>query len=182
MMNDSGFFESGVNRNREGTLADFTLNSALGVKVPAGVYDFNEYFALYRSNNADRFSYETRYSAGGLYGGTRRAYAFAPTVRLNEHFNTSISLQVNDIVLPARSYVSTLVAGRVSYALNTRVFANALVQYNSDTRQWSSNVRLDVIHRPLSDVFLVYNEHRLDTSGALVDRSIIAKVTWLVAF
>jgi hypothetical protein len=182
MMNDSGFFESGVNRNREGTLAPFTLNSALAVKVPAGVYDFNEYFALYRSNNARPFSYEARYSDGGLYGGHRRGYALAPTLRLNEHFNTSVSVQVNDIDLPTRSYVSTLVAGRLNYAVNTRIFANALVQYNTDTRQWNSNVRLDVIHRPLSDLFLVYNERRLDTTGDLVDRSVIAKLTWMLAF
>ena len=147
-----------------------------------GVYDFDEYFALYRSNNAASVSYEARYSDGGLYGGHRRGYAIAPTIRLNEHFNTSVSVQLNDIELPGASYLSTLVADRVNYAANTRILVNALVQYNSDTRQWSSNVRLDIIHRPLSDLFFVYNERRLDTTGSLVDRLIIAKLTWMLAF
>ncbi len=40
-----------------------------------GIYDFNEYFALYRSNNSARFSYEARYSDGGLYDGHRRGYS-----------------------------------------------------------------------------------------------------------
>ncbi len=39
-----------------------------------------------------------------------------------------------------------------------------------------------MIHRPLSDIFFVYNERRLDTTGDLVDRSIIAKLTWLMSF
>jgi Domain of unknown function (DUF5916)/Carbohydrate family 9 binding domain-like len=182
MMNDSGFFESGVNRNVEGTVTPFTLNSARGIRIAPDVYNFNEYFALYRSNNAARFSFEARYSNGGLYDGTRRGYAIAPAVRVNEHFNASIGLQVNDIDLPIASYVSTLVATRVNYSVNTRLFINALIQYNTDTRQWSSNARLNLIHRPLSDFFFVYNERRLETSGDLVDRSVIAKLTWLMMF
>ena len=87
-----------------------------------GVYDFNEYFALYRSNNARRFSYETRVSFGGLYNGTRNGYAFAPTLRLNEHLNASVGLQINDIELPQVSYVSKLIATRVNYAFSTKVF------------------------------------------------------------
>jgi hypothetical protein len=181
-MNDSGFFEGGVNRNREGNVMPFTLNSARGVRIQPGTYDFNEYFVLYRSNNAAPFSYETRLSVGDLYDGTRNGYAIAPTVRVNEHFNASVGLQVNDIDLPAASYVSTLVAARLNYSASTRVFLNALVQYNTDTQQWSSNVRFNIIHRPLSDFFLVYNERRLDTTGDLVDRSVIAKVTYLMAF
>ncbi|MEQ1909827.1 MAG: DUF5916 domain-containing protein, partial [Vicinamibacterales bacterium] len=153
MMNNSGFFETGVNQNREGNVTSFTLNSARGVKVQPGVYDFNEYFALYRSNNSARFSYETRVSVGDLYDGRRNAYAVAPTIRVNEHLNGSVSLQFNDIHMPTASYLSTLVAARLNYSANTRVFFNALVQYNTDTRQWTSNLRFNVIHRPLSDIF-----------------------------
>ncbi len=181
-MNDSGFFESGLNTNREGTVAPFTLNSARGVKIQPGTYDFNEYFVLYRSNNSARLSYETRVSVGDLYDGRRNGYAFAPVLRVNEHFNASVSLQVNDITLPTASYVSTLVATRVNYSANTRVFLNALVQFNTDTRQWTSNVRFNIIHRPLSDIFLVYNDRRMERTGDLVDRSVIAKMTYLLAF
>ena len=103
-------------------------------------------------------------------------------MRVNEHLNASVSLQINDINLPNAAYVSKLIATRLNYSLNTRVFLNALVQYNTDTQQWSSNLRVNVIHRPLSDMFLVYNERRLDTIGDLVDRAVIAKVTYLLAF
>ena len=182
MFNDSGFFEGGVNHNREGNVAPFTLNSARGVRVQPGVYDFDEYFVLYRSNNAKKVSYETRVSTGDLYNGTRSGYAFAPTLRLDEHLNASVSLQINDIDLPNASYVSKLIATRVNYSFNTKVFFNALVQYNTDTRQWTSNLRFNVIHRPLSDIFLVYNERRSETTGDLVDRAVIAKMTYLMAF
>jgi hypothetical protein len=74
------------------------------------------------------------------------------------------------------------VGGRLNYYFNTKVFVNALVQYNTDTNQWSSNVRLDIIHRPLSDIYLVYNERHDSRSGAMLSRAVIAKMTYLLAF
>jgi hypothetical protein len=77
---------------------------------------------------------------------------------------------------------STLVTGRANYNFNTKMFLNALVQYNSDSQQWSSNLRLNIIHRPLSDFFLVYNERRDERAGDLLNRALVAKFTYLVAF
>ena len=62
------------------------------------------------------------------------------------------------------------------------MFLNALLQYNTDARQWSSNIRFNIIHRPLSDFFFVYNDRRDTVSGALVDRALIAKMTCMMAF
>jgi hypothetical protein len=39
-----------------------------------------------------------------------------------------------------------------------------------------------VIHRPLSDFYFVYNDRRDTRSGNLIDRALIAKVTYLMAF
>ena len=62
------------------------------------------------------------------------------------------------------------------------MFLNALVQYNSSRRQWNSNIRFNIIHRPLSDFFLVYNERRDERSGDLLDRALVAKMTYMMAF
>jgi len=72
------------------------------------------------------------------------------------------------------------VSTRVNYSFNTSMFLNALVQYNSDSRQWSSNIRFNIIHRPLSDFYLVYNERRNTLTGDLTDRALIAKVTYMI--
>ena len=99
---------------------------------------------------------------------------------MNQHLNVSLSDQINDIELGSGSFVTHLVTGRVNYYFSTKVFVNALVQYNSDTRRWTSNLRLNVIHRPLSDLFLVYNERRDERTGR-IDRAFIAKMTYLMA-
>jgi uncharacterized protein DUF5916/cellulose/xylan binding protein with CBM9 domain len=179
---DGAFIEVGVNPNVEEIRQSFTINSALGVTVPAGHYEFNEYFFLWRSNDSAPFSWEARFSTGDFYDGYRRAYTFGPSARVSEHFNASVSLQINDIDLSTGAYVSKLVSSRLNYNFNTKMFLNALLQYSTDSRQWSSNIRFNLIHRPLSDVFIVYNERRLDGSGDLIDRAVIGKMTYMMAF
>ena len=62
------------------------------------------------------------------------------------------------------------------------MFLKALIQYNSDRKLVTSNIRFNFIHHPLSDLFLVYNEQR-DVSGVgKTDWAISVKYTHLVAF
>jgi hypothetical protein len=177
------FVEVGKNTNVEVIRAPFTLNSARGVKVAVGQYSYDEYFFTYRPNDSAKFSSGLRYSVGEFYaGGYKRSYAWGPTYRPNEKMNASVTMQLNDISLPGVSYLSTLTTTRVNYNFNTKVFVNALLQYSTDSHQLSSNIRFNVIHRPLSDFFFVYNEHRDEHSGLLQDRSLIAKMTYMMAF
>jgi hypothetical protein len=179
---NSAFVEVGANPNEEVIDERFTINSQRGIFVEPGRYDFKEYFVLANSNASAPFSMNLRYGNGEFYDGYRRNYTVGGTFRMNEHINVSLSDQINDIDLPSGSFITHLVTGRVNYYFNTKVFVNALVQYNTDTDQWSSNVRLDIIHRPLSDIYLVYNERHDARSGALISRAVIAKMTYLFAF
>jgi len=133
-------------------------------------------------NAAAPFSMNLRYGTGEFYDGYRRNYTIGGTFRMNQHLNVSLSDQINDIELGSGAYVTHLLTGRVNVYFTTKMFVNALVQYNTDTNQWSSNVRLDIIHRPLSDIYLVYNERHDSRSGALISRAFIAKMTYLLAF
>ena len=181
-LQNSTFIEIGVNPNEEVIDERFTINSRRGIYVDPGRYQFKEFFGLMNTNAAAPFALNLRYGSGEFYDGYRRNYTIGGTFRMNEHFNVALSDQINDISLQSGSYVTHLVTGRVNYYFNTKVFVNALVQYNTDTNQWSSNARLDIIHRPLSDIYVVYNERRDSRSGDLVSRAVIAKMTYLFAF
>ena len=69
-------------------------------------------------------------------------------------------------------------------SFSTRLFANALVQYNSLDGDFSTNVRLNFIHRPGSDLFIVFTENRSDelNGWALSDRGLVSKLTYLMRF
>src|SRR6185295_17410596 len=179
---NGSFLEPGANTNLEVIRTPFTLNGPRGVNIPVGQYEYTEYFLTYRPADSARAAMGVRYSVGKFYGGYKHGYAWGPTFRPNEKLNASLTMQLNQISLPTTSYLSTLTATRVNYNFNTKVFVNALLQYNTDSHQLSSNIRFNVIHRPLSDFFFVYNEHRDEYAGLLQDRSLIAKMTYMVAF
>jgi hypothetical protein len=179
---NGAFVEAGMNTNLEVIRTPFVLNSARGARIFTGNYSYDEYFITYRPNDAAKFSSGLRYGIGEFYGGYKRSYGWGPTWRPNEKLNASLVMQLNDISLPELSYLSTLSTARVNYNFNTKVFVNALLQYSTDSHQISSNIRFNIIHRPLSDFFFVYNEHRDEHTGLLQDRSLIAKMTYMVAF
>jgi hypothetical protein len=179
---NSTFVEIGTNPNVEVIDERFTINSRRNIFVNPGRYEFKEHFILANTNSAAPFSMNLRAGTGDFYDGYRRNYTIGGTFRMNQHLNVSLSDQINDIELGSGAYVTHLLTGRVNVYFTTKMFVNALVQYNTDTNQWSSNVRLDIIHRPLSDIYLVYNERRDYRSGDLISRAIIAKMTYLFAF
>jgi hypothetical protein len=157
------------------------LNGARGASVLPGRHEYTEYFLTFGGSGAARFTPSFRYSIGRFYDGYRRSYAAGPSVHINEKLSASLNLQINDISLPSVSYVTTLATARINYNFNTKMFLNALLQYSTDTHQLSSNIRFNIIHRPLSDFFFVYNERRDQRFGIRQDRSLIAKLTYMLA-
>jgi hypothetical protein len=174
--------EAGMNANVEVLTSAFTLNKGRNIAIDPGRYEYNEWFLLVSGNRSAPVSLSGRYGIGDFYDGHKRSYQLGPQVRLHARFNTGLTWTRNVISLRRGTYTTDLLTGRVNYSFSTRMFLNALLQYNTDAQQWSSNVRFNVIHRPLSDFFLVYNDRRDSTSGALIDRAVVAKITYMMAF
>jgi hypothetical protein len=170
--------ELGMNSTVEALKKPFTLNNGRNV-VPTGIYDMPEYFFFFRPDSSKRYGPAFRIGFGRFYTGYKHAYTLNQSLRLSHRFNASLNYTHNNISLAEGHYKTNLISTRVNYSFSTGVFLNALVQYNSDARTWSSNIRFNVIHRPLSDFFLVYNERRNSLTGDLQDRSLIAKVTYM---
>ena len=176
------FIEGGVNANSEVLTDTFTINSGRKVTIAPGRYDFDEYFITWRGDRSSALSFVGRYGLGEFYDGYKHSYQIGPTLRLSSRLNTSVTWTRNAIALRTGAYTTDLINSRVIYSFSTKMFVNALLQYNTDANQWTSNVRFNIIHRPLSDFFIVYNERRDRLSGTLVDRAVIAKMTYLMAF
>jgi len=171
--------ETGMNSTVESLKKSFTLNNGQNV-VPAGTYNMPEYFFFFRPDASKRYGPAFRVGLGPFYTGYKHNYAVNQTLRINHKFNAAVNFTHNNISLAEGHYKTNLISTRVNYSFSTAVFLNALVQYNSDARTWSSNIRFNIIHRPLSDFFLVYNERRHSLTGDLLDRSLIGKVTYMI--
>jgi hypothetical protein len=122
---------------------------------------------------------------GDFYDGSRTSYSADLTVRPNEHVSLEVGGQRNDLTLGGLKFSADIYSARLRYALNTRAFFLAFVQYNGATEELISNARINLIHSPLSDLFLVYTERRSLASGfsePLLERGLTLKVTKLLAF
>ena len=60
---------------------------------------------------------------------------------------------------------------------------DALSQYDAGSRQFNANIRCNLIHHPLSDLFIVYDDQRILTPDSPVaGRGIIVKFTQMISF
>ncbi len=157
-----------------------------GAEVPKGEYGFGAFTASYQSNLGRKLGGRLSVTRGGFYDGDRTSVEGSVTVRPNAHLFLEGTAQRNRLALGGNSFDANLFGGRFRYAYNTRTFLSAFVQYNETADELQTNVRFNLIHAPLSDVFLVYSERR-DRSPepgrtAITDRALTLKVTKLLAF
>jgi hypothetical protein len=151
-----------------------------------GSYGWNEFVFELETDHSRKVSGSALITGGGFWTGTQRTSKVGLLFRPSYHVTFDLALQRNDIALPLpmHDFVTNLVTSRVGYAFNTRTFLDTLIQYNTDLKQLSANVRFDLIHRPLSDLFIVYNDQRLteQTTPINTGRGLIVKYTHMLAF
>jgi hypothetical protein len=153
---------------------------ARGVTLAPGAYRFARTAATYRSDRSRRLSGTLGVTAGEFWSGRMTGTSLAARLRLSAHGAISGTLERNHAVLPEGRFETTLAKLRVDWSFSTRAALNALVQYNSARRAWLTNVRFSLMHRPLSDVFVVYTDTR--PNGAPTVRSVALKYTHLLSF
>jgi small-conductance mechanosensitive channel/CRP-like cAMP-binding protein len=179
-----GFVEVQWNPRFERILTPFKVRPDQA--FAAGTYGWNEYAVELETDHSRKVSGSALITSGGFWSGTQRSAKIGVVYRPSYHLTFDTALQRNDITLPApmRDFTTNLVTSRIGYAFNTRTFLDTLLQYNTDLKQFSANVRLDLIHRPLSDLFVVYNQQQLTDSPVPVNagRGLILKYTHMLAF
>ncbi len=150
--------------------------------VPPGEYEYREATGGFQSDRSRPFSFGAAGAYGSFYHGTKRSVRSSLRWRPNNHFSIDASAERNAVRLPSASFNADVFRTRLRYAQSTRMFVSALVQYAAAADELSVNARLNYIHAPLSDFFLVFTERRNLSTGQLLDRLITAKVTRLLAF
>jgi hypothetical protein len=167
---------TGVNFRREGVLEAFEIYP--GIFVPPGTYDWAEAQLVGRTNQGAPLSLETRVFIGGFFGGDRVSIDTQLRGRIGESFNAYVEHERNDVSVPDGDFVVDLVRFRLSYSFSTRLYVQALVQYNSLIDNWSTNLRFGWLQAANSGLYVVYNENRDPRSGigvGLRDRSFTVK-------
>ena len=147
---------TGINLTREGLFVPFEMFP--GVTVPIGVYDHTESQLTFNTNRGAPVSASIRSTIGGFFGGDRVRLVPRVSVRLAETLNAQLQWDWNNIELPSGEFTTNLASLRVSYSFTTRLFLQALVQYNDRADLWSSNVRFGLLSDANTGLFIVYND------------------------
>ena len=179
-----GYMEVQWNPRYERIVAPFKVRTDQSFAI--GSYAWNEYALELETNHSRKVSGSALITMGGFWNGTQNTIKGGVVYRPSYQLTFDIALQRSDITLPQpmHDFVTNLVTSRIGYAFNTRTFLDTLLQYNTDLKQFSANIRFDLIHRPLSDLFVVYNEQRLTDVPTPVNagRGLIVKYTHMLAF
>ena len=151
-----------------------------GQTIAVGDFAFNEFSLATSSDQSRMFSGSAEVTTGSFFDGDKDTYQATGRFQTPQ-FRAQVTWRHDNVDLPSGVFDTDLVTTRLDYSFSPRMFLNALIQYNSDLREISSNIRFNLIHRPLSDFFLVYNERRTST-GEVTERALIAKLTYVFSF
>ena len=159
---------------------------ARGVTLPVGGYGFDDVQVSYNMAQQRRVRANFAASHGTFYSGHKTTLgASGGAVRVSSQFSLQPSYSLNRVDLAEGDFTTHLLNTRVTYAMTSRSFVSAMVQYNSRSNSVSTNARLRWEYQPGSELFVVYNEQR-DTLGErfpdLVNRAFIVKVNRLFRF
>ncbi len=179
---DSTEIHTGMNLTREGVRTPFEIYP--GIFVPPGTYDHAEAQLVAMSNQGAPFSVSMRATIGGFFGGDR--VTLNPTIRMRagDALTTQLDYQRNNIDLPWGEFVTNLVRARVSYSFSSRMFTQALIQYNDRADLWSMNFRFGWLQAANTGLFVVYTDTRglydLFERPERTDRSLTIKYSYML--
>ena len=184
--NDGGFVEYSVNPSFQRIFTPFTINRSIP-PIPVGGYAWTEHQVRGTTNLSRPLSLQYTLITGGLWSGRQRTQNFVVGMRPSAQFNTTVGVSHTTATLqrPQASFEALLWTTRATYSFTTNMFFDALAQYDPRAHLLNANLRFNLIHRPLSDLFVVVNQQRISTPDAPLVApgvGVIVKYTQMFSF
>jgi len=182
-----GRFGTFVEVLQDRPVTPFTVFNAGGkrVVIPPGFYTWHTVANEFQSDPSASFSGTIRTRHGTFYDGDFASYESTLSLRAGARFQSTLGYTRQNIDLAYGQFHTDLVPFKISYAFTTLANLQALVQYNNQTSQLSSNIRLAVLNRSGTGLFVVYNDRRDTTDFNPIEtlgRSFVVKYTRLFDF
>ena len=153
--------------------------------IPAGDYAWTHGMFEGNTDPSAPISASLRQRIGVLRRDQIRLGQLTIGLRAGARLLSEVGWNRDDITLPFGNFTNDLVPIKVNYSFTSLANLQGLIQYNSQTSTVSSNIRLALLNRSGTGLFVVYNDRR-DTSdftpAELLGRSFIVKYTRVIAF
>ena len=145
--------------NRKTEVLDVPFRIRSDTEIGVGRYEFGQIGAVVGTNRSRPLSGTFTLSAGSFFGGDRTQLKAEVRWSTGSHLVLIGTVDRNQISLPVENgdFSTTVLGLTPEIAINRKLFANGLIQYDSDSRTVQTNFRINWIHTPGSDLFLVLN-------------------------
>lgn len=176
-----------VDYTRDNPTSPFTVYNRDGrrVTIPVGEYDWYQHAFEYLHNPSARVTGTIRARVGKYYDGDFNGVEITSDYRITPKVTASLGWTRQNIDLPYGKFHNDLVPIKANFSITTLINMSALLQYNGQTGQFSSNVRFAWLNRSGTGLFVVFNDRRdllSSTSIETLGRSFVVKYTRLVDF
>ena len=155
-----------VTDNYERLVAPFTPPGA-DFAIPAGGYRFVDAQVSYAIGQQRRVNGLVAVRRGRYFDGDLTTVELSRgRIGILPQMSVEPTVSFNWIDTPHGAFQTNLALARVNYAFSPRMFFSGLLEYNSATDSFASNLRLRWEYSPGSELFVVYTDYR-DVTGSL---------------
>lgn len=176
--------EMALNHRYTYLLDDFDpTGSDDGLPLPAfSDYNYSKFDFTFQSDRRKPFFFRARTDLGQFFNGHRYSLNADFNYRLQPYFTASISSNFNYIDLPDPHPTESIwfVGPNFEFTFTKNLFWSTLVQYNSQGNDFGINSRLQWRWKPLSDLYVVYNDNYKTNPLAPGTRAFIVKFTYWI--
>jgi hypothetical protein len=151
-----------------------------GIIIPPALYQNWITASHFNTNPAAPISVLADLNWGGFYSGTRHGAALSVTGRRAGALNTVLRYSYDDISLKEGSFIERLIGLQVGYSITPQIFLQSLIQYSTQDRNWSSNLRFGWLTTAGTGLYIVYNDNEnvgLNRVTGPLNRSFTIKYT-----
>jgi len=167
-----------LNNNYVDLVFPFALTNT---PLPIDDYNMTEINLQYISDQRKLFNFEIFTVYGEFYNGTKFTNIIDLKYRLQPWARFTIGLEQNIIRLPDPygSLDLTLATTSAEINFSTSLFWTTFLQYNTQSKDFNINSRLQWRYSPMSDLFLVYTDNYVvDGKFGPKNRSLVLKVNY----
>ena len=162
------------------------------VTIQAGTYRFGQWIFRYSSDPSRHIYGQANYNPQTFFDGTRTDVRGTLGVRVTSSIAAGAQLSRSNVDLPEGAFIADLASVTFDLALSPEMTLRTLSQYNSTTHEISTSVRFNWIYSPGSDIYIAYDELRLDTDPLMLNpherrspwlrnRQLAIKMTYLLS-
>jgi hypothetical protein len=183
-LNSGAYFELSANPRFQRLATPFRINRDIAA-IPAGGYSWTDWQFKGATDASRKVAATYTFIEGGFWNGTQHTQQVLVSARPNARFAASLGASHTEAILtrPNAKFEALLYTARTNYSFTTNMFFDALAQLDPRSHQLNANLRFNLIHHPLSDLFIVLNEQKINLPDApATGFGVIVKYTQMLAF